>query len=87
MPAFDATPSASQTVNNTLGFIDWDITDLVESWVNGTYENYGVVIKDNADTALTRKAFISSDYTDNTDFCPKLVVTYTVPGGGFLALL
>jgi hypothetical protein len=36
--------AASQNVTGA-GFVDWDITDLVKSWKDGSQENYGVLIQ------------------------------------------
>ena len=72
---FDAT--ALDTVSgltNNYGWKSWNITSLVDGWVNGTYQNYGVLIY--SPTALnTWKDFYSSDYT-GVSLRPKLNITY-----------
>jgi hypothetical protein len=35
---------ASQNVNGA-GFVDWDITNLVKSWKDGSQPNYGVIVQ------------------------------------------
>jgi hypothetical protein len=51
----------------------WDITDLTKGWVNGTYQNYGMVFVADFDTDYHR--FLTSDYLSNPSLRPKLVVT------------
>ncbi len=50
-PNFDPTPVVSTSVNPVYAWFDWDITSLVQSWINGTYANYGVTMR--APTAET----------------------------------
>jgi predicted RNA-binding Zn-ribbon protein involved in translation (DUF1610 family) len=50
----------------------WDITDLTKGWVNGTYQNYGMVFIADFDTDYHR--FLTSDYLNNPSLGPKLVV-------------
>ncbi len=54
---------------NNIGWISFDITNLVRKWKNGSTTNYGVVIRQNAGTAKIR--FGSSE---NAGFEPYLSV-------------
>ncbi len=52
----------------------WDVTSLVQGWVNGGTNN-GVLLKDSSSTSAC-KWFYSSDYGDASKR-PKLSVCYT----------
>ena len=81
-PAINASAEDTDT-NNTLGetgsqWWDWDITDLVAGWYGESITNYGVAIKDNAESSSVACIILySSDYTDDTSLRPKLVVNYS----------
>lgn len=46
---FDATPSASTSLPGSgEGWFTWDITGLVQGWLDGSYPNYGLVAKQSA---------------------------------------
>jgi hypothetical protein len=52
----------------------WNITNLVQNWINGTYPNYGMLLKTNT-TAANVWTFASSDNT-NVSIRPKINITY-----------
>jgi hypothetical protein len=52
----------------------WDITDLVNKWLTGTFPNYGIIFI--ADYYTSREEFRSLDYSGDTSLCPKLVISY-----------
>jgi len=55
----------------------WNVTSLVQAWVNGSATNYGVVLKVTNEAVLhTRTSFVSSDSSAPSQWKPKLVVTY-----------
>ncbi|MCG7847559.1 MAG: DNRLRE domain-containing protein, partial [ANME-2 cluster archaeon] len=58
---------------------DFDVTDLVQSYVNGTYENTGFFIKAN-EIDNSYIAFYSSDWS-NASQRPKLSITHTPEDG------
>lgn len=79
----DYLPSPESTITVTVGattWLSWDITSLLQGWLNGSIANYGVVLKD-TDEPLgdTFIRCYSSDYSDNPTLCPKLEITYYVP--------
>jgi hypothetical protein len=78
---FEAAPAATTTlvINNT-GWQSWDLTALVEGWVNGKYPNHGLVLAGSPD--LYWSAFRSSDYPDDPSLRPRLTVTYACECGG-----
>ncbi|UCE38245.1 MAG: tandem-95 repeat protein [Thermoplasmata archaeon] len=72
----DYDPLAVDTValTNSYDWVSWNITSLVDGWVNGTYENNGVLL-DGPTGTNTWKEFYSSDYA-SLSFRPKLNITY-----------
>lgn len=79
----DYLPSPESTITVTIGaltWLSWDITSLLQGWLDGSIANYGVVLKD-TDEPLgdTFIRCYSSDYLVNPTLCPKLEITYYVP--------
>jgi len=79
----DYLPSPESTITVTIGaltWLSWDITSLLQGWLDGSIANYGVVLKD-TDEPLgdTFIRCYSSDYLTNPTLCPKLEITYYVP--------
>lgn len=68
---------ASVVIPADYGWITWDVLDQV---LYAQTEEIAAefLIRDNVETETTRYGgiFHSNDYTDDTDLCPKLVVTY-----------
>lgn len=60
-------------------WVSWNITSLVQDWVNGTYFNYGLSIwgTREADFIYSNKIFASSDYVFNPELRPVVVIDYT----------
>jgi hypothetical protein len=72
---FDFTSYGTKTISaGTNAWYDWDVTDLARDWEDGTYSNYGVIIK--ANDGSEYQDFTSSDNTDSTKH-PKLIVNMT----------
>ncbi|MBN1971798.1 MAG: DNRLRE domain-containing protein [Candidatus Delongbacteria bacterium] len=79
----DYLPSPESIVTITVGattWLSWDITALLQGWVDGSISNYGILLKD-TDEPLgdTFIRCYTSDYTTNPTQCPKLEITYYVP--------
>ena len=73
-------PSPESTVTITVGataWLSWNITSLLQGWVDGSIINYGILLKDTdepmGDTFIR---CYTSDYITNPNQCPKLEVTY-----------
>ena len=80
-------PSCAATLESTVnvpaaatqGFESWDISALVQSWVDGSVVNKGVCVMDTDEgTVKAWKSFYSSHHTEKTRR-PKLVITYFDP--------
>jgi hypothetical protein len=59
-PTFSSTVESSVTLSGTAdAWYEWDVTNLVQQWIDGSIPNYGVAIFDHG-TGL-RQNFVSSD--------------------------
>ena len=56
----------------------WDITELVRAWVNGTYPNYGVMLKEDESQVDGRRYFDVRESDDSEDR-PRLLVDWSAP--------
>jgi len=80
-PSFDSIAYGLTNVDPLNPFpkwIDFDVSSLVRDWYDGTATNYGMVIKlvnEANDCLLTLS---SSDYS-NSNYWPKLTITYHIP--------
>ena len=76
---FDAASFASTVVpSGTVGWSQWDVTSLVDGWLDGTYPNLGLILV--PETPGTKTRFDSSDHSDPT-LRPKLVLVYACECG------
>jgi len=78
---YDTTAAAEQSTDNIKAYtwIDWNIQDLVQNWVDGTYANHGMLIRTH--TGSVSISYRSSEYSD-TAKRPKLIIKYfPAPGG------
>lgn len=76
-PAFGAT-SATATVPTSYGWMKWDITTLVQSWLSTPATNYGFVVMDsNESGGVDRWTRFYSREVTGTAFDPKLEIEYT----------
>lgn len=62
---------------NTPTWFQWNITNMVKYWVNGTTPNYGVTLVENDTRILYLIQFLTSDYTSDATKRPALNITYT----------
>jgi len=57
----------------------WDITQLVQGWVNGSFSNYGVMLKADVGTFVDKYRLFAPREDTNTAHLPRLHVTWS-PG-------
>ena len=73
------TTYASAVATNTVG--NWyglNVTTMVKNWLNGTYSNYGMVLKEPSESNSAQKTkFYSSDAPSPNK--PELVINYDAP--------
>ena len=73
------TPWSSENISKGAGpfSVSFDITELLKSWLDGTYSNYGILIK-GQENSTYRFYFPSSEtVTDGTSFSKPSLVLYT----------
>jgi hypothetical protein len=59
-PTYNSTVESSVTISGTdVGWYEWDVTNLVQQWIDGSIPNYGVAIFDHG--SGLRQNFVSSD--------------------------
>jgi hypothetical protein len=54
----------------------WDVTDIVAGWASGSFDNYGLRIWGDDETANSWRKYRSAEYTTSPAFQPKLIVNY-----------
>ncbi len=81
---FDTTAQATTNIGPSSNKrVEWDLTTLVQNWVEGTYANNGLALRTEA-TNIFGEQFLTSDHSDPTRR-PSLTVTYVCEcgvGGG-----
>jgi hypothetical protein len=80
-PDYLSSPESTTSVTiGATGWLSWDITDLLQGWMDGSVVNYGVVIKAmNEGIGSNYVICYSSDYTTDSSLRPKLLITYYSP--------
>ena len=75
----DLTPSGTIVVDATnADFKSSDLKDLVQGWVDGTYPNYGILLKAPSGS-WTWYNFYSAQSAEPTLYGPRLLVYYNAP--------
>ena len=71
------TPLAKVTpVDSTNGYYRWEITSLVQEWINGDKPNYGVMLAVETEVPPGYRGFFSREAGN---FPPRLLIQYTEP--------
>ena len=77
----DSTPIITSQVSTQFGWYRWDITPLVQEWVDDSQANFGLLLKGNESPGQHERGFWSKDCgdADCAGRRPKLEVRYTLP--------
>jgi hypothetical protein len=75
-----ATPEASATTDSLFHWSTFDLTTLVQDWLDGRLANNGVLLRGALPPASEVFYFASAQYS-NAQLRPRLVVNYRVSGG------
>jgi hypothetical protein len=69
-------PEDINSLDKTLGYKSWNVTRMVQDWVNDNSTNYGLLLNsDPLATLDSNRLFASNEYSDASQR-PKLVITY-----------
>lgn len=80
---FTTTDGASVTVPAVPAWLSWNVLNLVKHFQASHGKIAHFLIKDGTEgVSGTFTSLKSREYIVNTSLCPKLVITYTVPGVG-----
>ncbi len=75
---YNATPVASSAISvATADWESWEIGELVQGWIDGSYPNYGLILKG---TGVLDVSFASKEDADPA-LHPKLNITYAIECG------
>lgn len=74
MPGYVATPSMTDiSTDEVLTYVEIDVTDLVNQWLNGTYTNYGIALTNSDGTTAVQ----FGGQTIGEAYEPQLVLSYS----------
>ena len=75
-PLYENSRISSTRLSQGIDWHKWDITSLVQSWINGEI-NYGLALTTNDSRSTGEEnGFKSSDYQKNSSLRPKLIIVY-----------
>lgn len=81
---WNTAPSVDTSVFGTIravtgiGWYEWNITNIVNGWVNGVYANNGVMLRTPETHDFETKNFFSKEESTDVSLRPMLIVTYEV---------
>jgi hypothetical protein len=80
-PDFDRyeTPEDVATLSGASTWYEWDLTDAVQHWVDGDWNNEGVIITAVNEADDSRRKFHSSEAVASQTLRPTLIVTFATP--------
>ncbi|MCP4272227.1 MAG: DNRLRE domain-containing protein [Gammaproteobacteria bacterium] len=68
----------SSTTNSGTGWYSWSLTSTIQHWVDGDWDNNGLVLLSDDESSNNLKIFRTSEYT-NASFRPSLTIEYIQP--------
>jgi len=72
-------PVDTKSIDKTPGFKQWDVTSLVQGWVNTPTTNFGLLLNSDPSKLRDRYRFFSSNEDPVAGHRPYLTVAYTTP--------
>ena len=80
-PSYDSCLCGSTESIGGVGWYNWDMTRIINSWLKKSQKNYGILIKDHENLILDSKRLIGIRNTKQNKFAfrPVLCVSYDVP--------
>lgn len=78
--SFNNTAVSTAIITSTAGTVlGWNLKSLVASWVNGTFSNFGVLLKYVNENQNAKYGVFASSEHSTIGIRPRLVVSYRVP--------
>jgi uncharacterized repeat protein (TIGR01451 family) len=76
-PGYAETYSSSTIYSRNFGWYSFDVTGLVRGWVNGSFSNYGLMLRgpEGSGSSSARLTFVTHDYSGTT-YDPSISITY-----------
>lgn len=76
-PDHNASKEATTPMPASYGWVEWDVADLVQEWVDNTYTNYGIKLKYTSEAGLNSVAKFYDSENATPSLRPQLVIVYT----------
>ena len=73
-----AAPESTTAVDKTVGNRNWNVTQMVQEWVNDPSTNFGLMLNSDLTAASDSNRYFRSTEHFDSNQRPKLTVTYTV---------
>ncbi|RWX48222.1 hypothetical protein H206_05189 [Candidatus Electrothrix aarhusensis] len=75
----DISPKAVESsIDLSVGYKSWDVTDMVTDWLDDSKLNYGLLLNSDAVASSDSHRFFASSEATDANKRPKLVVKYTI---------
>ena len=71
----------SRSLDKTLGYKSWDVTNMVREWVVNPGTNFGLLLNSDPVASSSSNRIFSSSEAEDPGQRPTLVVTYSTSGG------
>jgi hypothetical protein len=67
------------SLDQSLGYKNWDVTNMVRDWAGGSSPNYGLMLNSDSVASTSSHRFFASSETADAEKRPGLVITYSMP--------
>ena len=74
-PGYSGSYYSVPIVHSAWGWYEWNVKDLVQEWVNSTYNNYGLMLRGDPEQTVGWRGFS----TREGSYSPRLIVDFTPP--------
>ena len=67
----------TRSVNKSLGYSQWTVTQMARYWLSNPSQNYGMLVNSDPVASSDSNRLFASSESSNTTWRPKLVITYS----------
>ena len=79
-PAYSLSPESTIAITaGAFTWLSWDITTLLQGWLDASIGNYGIVLKETNESLLNVSGCYSAEVIPEPTLRPKIEITYYVP--------